>query len=115
MGYGRSKLKFLDQFGGPGSPEIGPNWTKMPKMAKNSQNVDLKVLVVPNGWNSVERSWNGLWEVQVKVFEPIWWSGAPSNLAQRRPKMAQIGQNGNLKVPVVPNGWNSVEQSWNGI
>ena len=61
------------------------------------------------------RSWNGLWEVQVKVFEPIWRSGVPLNLAQGPPKMAQIGQDVNLKVPVVPNGCNSVEQSWNGI
>ena len=76
-----------------------------PKTAQIDQNGNLKVPVVPNGSNSVERSWNGLWEVQVKVFEPIWRSWAPQNLAQGHPKTARSGD---LKVLVVPNGWNKV-------
>ena len=72
---------------GPPGPQNGP------KTAQISQNGDLKALVVPNGWNSVERRWNGLWEVQVEDFEPIWRSWVPPNLAQGPPKMAQIGPN----------------------
>ena len=95
---------FLNSQGAPSIvPLPGPNifeiWDlqgpktaqKQPKLAQISQNGGLKVLVVPNGWNSVERSWNGLWEVQAKVFEPIWRSGTPPISAQGCPKTAQIG------------------------
>ena len=55
MGYGRSKLKFLDQFGGAGRPQFWPSGAQKgqngPTMPKNG---DFKVLMVLNGWNSVE-------------------------------------------------------------
>ena len=59
-----------------------PNWAQLG---------DLKALVVPNGWNSVERRWNGLGEVQVEDYEPILRSWVPPNLAQgpqKRPNLA---------------------------
>ena len=55
-----SWLKFLDQIGAAGCPQIwprgahnGPNWPKMPK------NGISKVPVVQNCWNSMEQRWNG--------------------------------------------------------
>ena len=68
---------------GPPGPKNGP------KRAQVGQNGDLKAPVVPNGWNRVEQRWNGLWEVQVEDFEPIWRSWVPPNLAQGPPKTAQ--------------------------
>ena len=71
---------------------LGPLGPKnSPKRAQVGQNGDLKAPVVPNGWNRVEQRWNGLWEVQVEDFEPIWRSWVPPNLAQGTPKTAQIG------------------------
>ena len=62
----------MNQLGGAEPPQFQPRGAqKQSKLAQIGQNGGLKVPVVPNGWNSVERSWNGLWEVQVKVFEPI--------------------------------------------
>ena len=90
--FGRSRPRFLNQFGGAEPPQFQPRGAqKQPKLAQIGQNGGLKVLVVPNGWNSVERRWNGLWEVQVEDFEPIWRSWVPPNLAQGPPKTAQIG------------------------
>ena len=82
---------FFLEFGTSRAKKWPKTAQKWPKPAKYAQDGDLKVLLVPNGWNSVEQSWNGLWEVQVKVFGPIWRSGVPPNLAQGPPKMAQIG------------------------
>ena len=73
-------------------------------------NGNFKVLMVQNGWNSLERRWNVLGEVQAKVSGPISRSGVPLNLTlgpqngQNWPKMAK---NGNFKVSVVHKGWNS--------
>ena len=62
-------------------PRKGPKWPK------NAQNLILSTLVVQNGWNGVERSWN-------KLQEPvgIWGGGVPSILAQERPKRPILGQ-----------------------
>ena len=79
---------------------LGPLGPKnSPKRAQVGQNGDLKAPVVPNGWNRVEQRWNGLWEVQVEDFEPIWRSWVPPNLAQGPPKTAQICPTGpNLAI-----------------
>ena len=76
---------------------LGPKTDQ--KTAQIGQNGDLKVLVVPNGWNSVEQRWNGLGEVQVEDYEPILRSWVPPNLAQGPPKTAQICPTGpNLAI-----------------
>ena len=73
--------KFWTNFEEQIAPKFGPgaqnglNWPKMPK------NGNFKVLVVQNGWNSVERSWNEVGEVQAEVFGPIYRSELPPNLA----------------------------------
>ena len=72
---------------GPGA-QNGPNWPKMPK------NGNFKVLVVQNGWNSVERRWNMLGEVQAEVSGPISRTWVPLNLTQERPKWPILAQNG---------------------
>ena len=51
---------------GPKMAQNGPNWPKMPI------NGNLKVAVVKNRENSLERRWNKLGEVQANVFGPIW-------------------------------------------
>ena len=90
--FGRSRPRFLNQLGGAEPPQFQPRGAqKQPKLVQIGQNGGLKVPVVPHGWNRVERSWNGLWEVQAKVFEPIWRSGTPPISAQGCPKTAQIG------------------------
>ena len=57
-------------------------------------NGNFKVLVVHNGWNSLERRWNELGEVQAEVSGPISRSGVPLNLTQGRPKWPKLAQNG---------------------
>ena len=57
-------------------------------------NGNFKVLMVQNGWNSLERRWNVLGEVQAKVSGPISRSGVPLNLTQERPKRPKLAQNG---------------------
>ena len=67
----------LLHYGCPKRPKVaqnGPNW---PKMCNNG---DLKVPVVQNCENSMERSYK-LGEVQANVLGPIWGSRVPPNMA----------------------------------
>ena len=45
--------------------------------------------MVRNGWNSVERRWNKLGEVQTEVFGAICRSGVPQKFDPGAPKMSQ--------------------------
>ena len=65
---------------GPKMAQNGPNGPKMPI------NGNLKVAVVKNRENSVERRWNKLGEVQTEVFGAICRSGVPKKLTLGRPK-----------------------------
>ena len=97
---------------GPKMAQNGPNGPKMPI------NGNLKVAVVKNRENSVERRWNKLGEVQANVFGPIWSSRLPPNMAQgcpNWPKMPKNAQKLQCQVPVVRNGWNSMERRWSKL
>ena len=73
---------------------IAQNGPKMAQIgAKCLKNGDLKVPVVKNCENSLERKWNKIGEVQANVFGPIWSSKVACN-GQNWPK---IPKNGNFK------------------
>ena len=88
---------------GPKMAQNGPNGPKMPK------NGNLKVAVVKNRENSVERRWNKLGEVQANVFGPIWSSRLPPNMAQGCPNWPKMPKNCNFKFrwsETVGTAWN---------
>lgn len=71
---------------GPKTAQSSPNW---PKMLKNG---DLKVPLVQNCENSVDRRWNQLGEVQANIFGPIGSCRVPPNLAQGCPKWPKLAK-----------------------
>ena len=68
-------------------------------------------LVVRDGSNGVEISWNNFQEVQVVVWVPQIWLRIP----RKGPKWPKNAQNLILSTLVVQNGWNGVERSRNEL